>query len=129
MGVIGTLGTLPFTCAEGFVMTFRTMSRDLSERFASHDVIGGSPVLEWVGHDAASVRLDIRLDSSLGVPPSLAVKLVKTMMEMHTAWPLIVGPEYLGRFVIESISESRKHFTGIGVCQVAEISLSLKEAA
>ena len=129
MGVIGTLGTLPFTCAEGFVMTFRTMSREMSERFAAHEVIGGEPVLEWVGHDAATVRLDIRLDSTLGVPPSMAVKLIKTMMEMHTPWPLIIGPEYLGRFVIESVGENRRYFTGFGVCQVADVSLSLKEAA
>lgn len=127
MGVIGTLGTIPFTCAEGFVQTFHRLSRDLAERFAEHQVIGGNPVTEWVGHESVKVRLDIRLDSTLGAPPVLVMKLLETVMRAATPKMLIIGGEYLGRFVIESISEDRKTHTGFGVCQVAEVSLSLKE--
>lgn len=129
MGVIGTLGTVPFMCADGFVMTFHAMTRTMSERFAEHQVIGGTPVLEWVGRELHTVRMNIRLDSSLGVSPSLVVKMLKTMMESASPRVLIIGGEYLGKFVIESIHEDRRRFTGIGICQVSEIGLEMKEVS
>lgn len=129
MGIIGTLGTMPFSCAQGFVNTFHAMSRDLGERYGEHNVIGKKPVLEHVGPELVSIKLGMRFDSSLGAAPSLCMKLLKTMMESGMPHMLIVGGEYLGRFVIESISEDRRHWSGMGVCMVAEVSVSLKEAA
>lgn len=129
MGVIGTLGTMPFSCAQGFVNTFHSMSRDLGERYGEHAVIGRKPVLEHMGPELVSIKLDMRFDSGLGMPPSLAMKMLKTMMESGGSHMLIVGGEYLGRFVIESISEDRRQWSGMGVCMVAEVSVSLKGAA
>ena len=39
----------------------------------------------------------------------------------------MIGGEYLGRFVIESVSEERRFHTGAGVCIVAEASVELSE--
>ncbi len=125
--VIGVLGVLPFICSEGFVLTFNGLSRDLSTRWAQHDVIGSKPVLEWIGDDLASVNLSIRFDMSLGAPPMAGLFTLKTMMESREAHMLVIGGEFLGRFVIESISEERKFHTGAGICVVAEASITLKE--
>lgn len=129
LGVIGTLGVLPFVCSQGKVLTFNGLSRDLSARWAQHDVIGKKPVLEWVGDGLATVSLSIRFDMSLGAPPLAGLLALKTMMESRKDHMLIIGGEFLGRYVIESISEERKFHTGAGVCIVAEASITLKEWA
>ena len=127
MGVIGTFGTLPFVCSSVFVLTFSGLSRELSVRWAQHDVIGAKPVLEYIGSDLDSVSMSIRFDSTLGLAPLLGLKKLKGMLEDGSARALIIGGEYFGRFVMESISEERRHHTGFGVCQVAEAKISLKE--
>ena len=127
MGVIGTFGTLPFACSSAFVLTFSGLSRELSVRWAQHDVIGGKPVLEYIGPDLASISMSIRFDSTLGLAPLLGLKKLQGMLEDGTARALIIGGEYLGRFVLERIREERRHHTGLGVCQVAEAKISLKE--
>lgn len=127
LGVIGTLGELPFICSHGKVLTFSGLSRDLSVRWAQHDVIGKKPVLEWIGEELANVTLTIRFDVSLGSPPKEGLLGLKNMMTSRKDHMLIVGGDFLGRYVIESISEERKFHTGAGECQVAEATIALKE--
>lgn len=125
--VIGVLGSLPFVCAYGKVLTFTDLSREQSVRWARHDVIGKKPVLEWVGDDLARVSLKIRFDTNLSVPPMLGLKMLNSMLEDKKAKTLVIGGEYFGRFVIDSVGEDRKYFTGAGVCIVAEATVSLIE--
>ncbi len=126
-GVTGLLGVVPFVCSSNVVLTFQGVSRELSTRFAHHDVIGRKPVHEWVGDDANKVSFKIRFDSSLNSPPVAGLFLLKKMMETHQPQRLLLGPEYMGKFIIESISEERRFHTGLGVCQVAEATISLTE--
>ena len=125
--VIGTLGSLHFVCAYGKVLTFSDLTRQHSTRWAKHDVIGGKPVLEYVGENLASVSFKVRFDTSLGVPPLAGLWHLKKMRENRLYKTLIIGGEYLGRFVIESGSEERTFHTGAGVCQVAEATITLTE--
>lgn len=126
-GVLGTLGPLPFICSHEKVQTFSGLSRELSSRWAKHDVLHKKPVLEWVGDELASISLSIRFDSFLGSPPAEGLAELKKMLESREAHVLVIGGSLIGKFVIESISEERKFHTGAGVCQVAEAKLSLKE--
>ena len=128
-GVVGLLGTLPFVCASGLVLTFKDVSRELSSRWAHHEVIGKKPVHEWVGEDAQRISFKIRFDSSLNSPPSLGLFLLKKMLETHEPQRLLLWPEYMGKFIIESINEERRFHTGLGICQVAEAQITLTECA
>ena len=125
--VIGVLGALPFITAEGHVFTFHGLSHDLSTEFAEHKVLGGRPVLEWTGDGLETVSLSIRLDSSLGVPPAAGMKMLHALMDSHRPQPLVIGGAYWGGFVIEKVAEEHRYFTGLGICQVAEVSVSLKQ--
>ena len=128
-GVTGLLGLLPFVCSSSVVLTFQNASRELSTRFAHHEVIGRKPVHEWVGEDANRISFKIRFDSSLNSPPQAGLFLLKKMMDSHEPQRLLLGPEYMGKFIIESISEERRFHTGLGVCQVAEVTITLLECA
>lgn len=126
-GVVGCLGKLPFVCSESVVLTFSKLTRERKARWAKHDVIGKKPTLEWVGEDLNSVSLSIRLDTNLGVPPIIGFKLIEKMQASKEPHILLIGGEMLGRYVIDSVSETRKFHTGLGVCQVADVTLNMTE--
>jgi hypothetical protein len=128
-GIIGLLGEVPFVCAADKVLTFKDLTVENSTKWAQHDVINQKPVLEYVGEELREVSLKIRLDSNLNVSPSLGIQALNAIRKRHKAVPLLIGGEYFGRFVIESLSEDRKYHTGVGVCQIAEVTLTLKEHA
>lgn len=127
--MIGTLGELPFVCSRKKVLTFKELSRQHAARWAKHDIIGKKPLLEYVGPDLSSASLSIRLDVSLGVLPAVAMLRLKKMLDNKQYKTLIIGGEYLGRYVIKSVSEDRLHHTGKGVCIVAEVTVELEEWA
>lgn len=125
--LIGSIGQLPFVCSSEKVLTFNNLTKEKSVRWAQHDVLGKKPVLEFVGYDLSSVSFSIRLDVSLGVLPEKGLQRLEKMMENRQYKTLIIGNEYLGRYIIENISETRKYHNGNGVCLVAEATLKLKE--
>lgn len=127
--VIGALGSLPFLCSSSYVLTFKDLSRELNSRWAKHEVLGKRPLLEYVGPDLMTVSMSIRFDTSLGTPPMVLLAKLKRMHENGMAKSLIIGGEYLGRYILESVSEERKFHTGAGVCMIAEASISLTEWA
>ncbi|MBO4725737.1 MAG: phage tail protein, partial [Firmicutes bacterium] len=57
---IGSFGSLAFVCSMKRVRTFSELSRELSVRWAKHDLIGRKPDLEWVGEDLNSVSIQMR---------------------------------------------------------------------
>mgnify|MGYP003298775927 CR=1 FL=1 len=127
LGVIGVLGNLPFVCSHGMVMTFSKLTRERKVRGAKHELIGQKPALEWVGEDLNTASLTIRLDSNLGMPPILGLKLLEKMQTSKAPHILLIGGEMLGRYVIDSIREERKFHSGAGVCMIAEVTLDLTE--
>ena len=129
MPVLGVFGEMPFVCAYDKVFTFNDLSRSRSVRWAKHDVIGAKPVLEYVGSELDKVSLKIRFDTSLNMPPAVGLLMLKKLTDDHEAKALVIGGEYVGRFVIESVTETRRHHTGAGVCIVAEAAIELTEVA
>lgn len=126
-GVTGLLGALPFVCSSNIVNTFKDVNRELATKYARHDVIGKKPVLEWIGEEPDKISFKIRFDSSLNSPPETGLFLLKRMLDSHKPQRLLLGPRYMGKFVLESISEERRFHTGLGVCQIAEATISLTE--
>lgn len=127
--LLAAYGSIPFYCSYGKVLTFNDLSVERGAKWAQHEVIGGKPVLEWTGEELVRVSLSIRFDTGLGMPPVIGLNHLKKMLENRKWKPLVVGMEYIGRFVIESISEERTWHTGAGVCQVATASITLIEHA
>ncbi len=129
LGVIGVFGDIPFVCSQSLVLTFRDLSRKNSTKWARHEVLGRKPVLEWIGENADEVSFRIRFDQSLNAPPLAGLTALKALMETHEPQILIIGGEYLGKFVIESVDEERRYHSGAGICIVAEADITLTECA
>lgn len=98
-----------------------------STRWATHEVIGKKPVVEYVGPGLASVSFTIQLNSLLGMPPIAVLKGLQMLMEKKEAQRLLIGPDYLGKFVIESVSEDRKEHTNLGIPVSGSVTITLKE--
>ncbi len=126
---VGLFGNLPFLCSSAVTFTFKDLSVSRSSRWATHEIIGKKPVLEYIGPGLTEVTFNIQLNSMLGTPPLVALVGLKKMLEDRKAERLLIGPDYLGKFVIESIGETRKNHNSFGVCVSAEVSITLKEAA
>lgn len=124
---IGSLGQLPFVCSRKKVLTFTDLSKENAVRWAKHDVIGKKPVLEYIGPDLSSVSMTIRFDLALGAPPIVYLNRLKRMLENRQYKTLIIGGEFIGRYVLESVSEVRKFHNGAGICQVAVVTITLTE--
>ena len=75
--VLGLFGRLVFLCAEGHVLTPHAFSREVSARWARHDILGAMPVHEWTGENPDEISLDIMLNASLGVPPDTALAVLR----------------------------------------------------
>lgn len=125
---VGLFGVIPFVCSSAVVMTFRNLRVDRRMRWTTHEVIGQKPVLELIGPDLTSVTFDIQLNTLLGMPPTVGILAFRKLLEQGKPQRLIIGPDYFGKFVIESISEAQTHHTGFGIPVAATLSITLKEA-
>ena len=125
----GLFGKVPFVSSSAIVYTFKDLSVSRSARWATHEIIGKKPKLEYIGPGLTEVSFNIQLNSSLGTPPLVALIMLKEMLEKKQPERLLIGPDYLGKFVIESISEGRKYHNNFGICVSAEVGITLKEAA
>lgn len=126
--VLGLFGRLVFLCAEGHVLTPHAFSREVSARWARHDILGAMPVHEWTGENPDEISLDIMLNASLGVPPDTALAVLRSMHRQKDAQMLFLGARYLGNFLLQSWSESCRHFNGAGAPLLVEASLKLVQA-
>lgn len=125
----GLFGKVPFVSSSAVVYTFKDLSVSRSARWATHEIIGKKPKLEYIGPGLTEVSFNIQLNSSLGTPPLVALIMLKKMLEKKQPERLLIGSDYLGKFVIESIGEERKYHNNFGICVSAEVSITLKEAA
>lgn len=128
-GVTGLFGNIPFVTSSAACLTFKDLKVERSIRWATHDVIGKKPVTEYIGPGLATVTFTIQLNSFLGTPPIVVFKGLKLLMEQKKAQRLLIGPDYLGKFVIESVSEDRKEHTNLGIPVSGSVTLTLREAA
>lgn len=129
LGFLGMLGDIPFICSHEKVLTYSDLKSEHSVRYAIHEVIGKKQVLEFLGEDLSRVSFQIRFDSTLGFPPSVGLLALREVMREGTAKRLLIGPEYMGKYVINAISEERKFHTGAGVCLVAVANITLTECS
>lgn len=109
------------------VMTFDNFQRRTRARYARHQLINKTSVLEKVGDEPSKITFDVKLVRDLGVKPEEEIERIRQYIKDGTAESLIIGSEVLGEFVIVELSEGRAYVDCFGRTQVAELSLMLEE--
>lgn len=130
MGDIGALGDIAFTVSSyNDIFTFSDYTRQANARFAEHEVIGGKSLIEFLGTNANTITLSIKLHASWGVNPRQEVARLIEYLEKGEVLPLVLASEPVGNgwWVLESLSESHIHYDLSGVPIYIQISIGLKE--
>lgn len=128
--MIGTLGTkIIFEVSAERLLTFETITREISGRWTSHEVLSGKPKTEYLGPGAQAASLTIRLSAALGVKPREMLETIESMVESGSAEYLVVGGKMIGqnKFYIESASESWDRLYSRGELAAASVALNLGE--
>ena len=102
-------------------------------QYATHDILNGGQVLQFMGRELETIDLSIHLSSDLlqpmGKNPRIELELLGLLAAQGTAQTLIIGLLPVGRFVIEDISETWKRISHRGALTAADVDLKLKEYA
>lgn len=124
-GIQGIFGMVPFTCSSAQVLTFKDVSIQHTSRYVTHDVIGQQPVNEYIGPALTTVSFNVQLRTQQNSPPAVYIILLKEMLENGKSYPLCLGPDYLGRYILNSFTENRIYFNGFGTAIATDVALQL----
>lgn len=114
--------------SETKIMTFDNFQRRTRARYARHQLINRTSVLEKVGMEPDQITLDIKLIRELlGTSVESEVEKIREYIKEGTEESLIIGSEVLGEFVISELSEERLFVDCFGRAQVAELNLTFEE--
>lgn len=97
--------------------------------FASHDVLGGTPILENMGIDSATVSLKgcLKPEHFGGLPE---LESLRAAQRTGTPLPLIRGDfTPLGFFVIEEVEVEHEILNEFGIGREIEVEVKLKSVA
>ena len=128
--MIGTLGRkIIFEVSDNRVLTFESMSREVSGRWTEHEVLGVKPKAEFLGPGLQTISLTIHLSAALGVKPRRILDMVERMVERGSAEYLVIGGRLVGRrpFRVTGSSEAWDKVYSRGELAKATLTISLDE--
>ena len=126
---VGSLGEVLFAVSSYKALTFRDFKREGGAKYATHEVIGQPPKVEYLHRELEKLSLEIDLVSSLGVNPEDEVQKITDMCNDGEANYLVINGQVYGdcQWVIESYSEEVKYFGADGETIVSKVNLKLVE--
>lgn len=74
MATIAKWGDITFRVSSEQVFSFRKMKRSYSARWATHNIPGKRPKMEFQGANMDEMSIEVILDAELGVKPRAAMK-------------------------------------------------------
>lgn len=128
--MIGTLGSkIIFEVSDERAFTFRTMTREITGRWAEHEVMGAKPKAEFLGPGLQAGTLEITLSAMLGVRPREVLEAVEEMVESGAVEYLVIGNKPVGKnpFRLLSSSEEWNTVYSRGELVKAKLTISLGE--
>lgn len=127
--LVGSLGDVIFEVSSYKVLTFKEFKREGGAKYATHEVIGQPPKVEFLHRELEKLSLEIDLVKNLGVKPEDEVQKISDMCNDGEANYLIFGGKVYGdcQWVIESYSENVRYFGANGETILSKVNLKLTE--
>ena len=126
--MLGSYGDIVFTVSNGKVLTFDGLEKDLSARFSKQEIHLNKPVLEFIGEDLAEIKLNIKLDTSLGINPKKQLDKIEASIKNGERKVLMIGTNVFGYFAIQKISQKFNRIDNRGNLLAVDIQLNLMES-
>ncbi|WP_282012772.1 phage tail protein [Pyramidobacter piscolens] len=124
---IGTFGAVTFEASREFVRTFDDLQRSGQTQYAEHARIGLKPLLQYVSPGLETISFKMSFSVELHVDPRGEIDLLRVMRDQGHAALLVLDGRPLGRFVVQSLSETWRRVDNTGYLCAAEVQVSLKE--
>ena len=126
---LGALGDIVFQVSSREVITFRDMKRTTKARYATHEINGQKPLLEYLGPDGEEITFTMKFSTSWGAEPSEQAGRLRELCEKGEAMYLVIGNQTIGanQWIIESVGESLESVDNMGRVIVSEVDVTLKE--
>lgn len=126
--MIGSFGKMIFEVSEQRVRNFKNLKRDVTARYATHEVINAKPRLEFLGVGLENASFAIELNQTLGIQVSNSIKEWEKLCQSAAVSKLVLGGEVIGsRWVILSVSTGYNIISNRGKILSATLDISLQE--
>lgn len=124
----GSIGDVEFTVSEQDVFTFKAMSCKREVSFGEHAVMEGIPRLQHTGRKLDTMSLPIVIDTSRPGSVLFADRMSQfvALADKGEDLPLVLGQNYMGQWVINSVSVEATTIHGIYI-QRGSMTLELTE--
>ena len=126
--VIGTLGTVTFQASSEVVETIHNLKWTSSGNYTQHQVHGGKAVPEFIGRNCDQITFEILLSIFVGTNPLAELDKLSGMLKSGVAYPLVMGTDVYGKWLVSSVSRSFDHLFQDGSLISAKAQITLLEA-
>lgn len=126
---IGAFNELVFEVSTERVITYDDYKRETKARYARHELINQTSVLEYLGRDLEEITFTMMFTVSLGVDPAEETSKLRRMCLDGVADYLILGNTVVGEnlWTIESVGESKKAVDHFGKTIVSSVNVKMVE--
>ena len=123
MARMGNFGPVVFETSSSKVKNWDKISETYRARYAVHEVVDGLPVRQYLGEALPEVSITIRFNRAFCDPEAETAEL-KGLID-GKAYPLVIGEDVIGEFVLEEAVIIRERSTDKGKILIAEVELKL----
>lgn len=126
---IGAFNELVFEVSTEKVLTYDEYKRESKARYARHELINQTSVLEYLGRDLEEITFTMMFTVSLGINPAEETSKVRKLCLDGVADYLILGNTVVGEnlWTIESVSEAKKAVDHFGKTIVSSVEVKMVE--
>lgn len=127
--IVGNLGAIPFVVARGYVRTFDGYSRTSQARWATHELVGAKPIMEFLGPGLEKVQFKMLFRADLGMSPEREARKLRELRDSGEAMVLIIGGRPIGnnKWTVESVNESVTYWDALGRALSISVDVTLNE--
>lgn len=127
--MIGFFGDVVFETSDSRLLTFNGFTREVSSRYAEHEVLLKKPKIEYLGPGLDTITFTIDINGSFGVKPREEMDRWVVLARKGQAYTLVIGAKPLGsdKWVVERVSEAWEIIFNRGELYSGKIDVTLKE--
>ena len=126
---LGAFADLVFEVSSLRTLTFDRFKRDTKARFAKHELINQTTVLEYLGRDLEQITFSMKFNRQLNVDPRVETRKIRQLCADGIADYLIIGNQVIGDnlWVIESTGEAVEFWDNRGQILVSTVEVKMSE--
>lgn len=129
--MIASLGDIVFEVSSDTVRTFKNLKYNVSAKYQNHAKLGGRPTTEYIGIDAESLTMTVKLSALHGLDPRKEMKKFNDACRKGTLLRFVLGNKKFGnyRWVITKVGNSIERIDKKGNILSVELSVTLSSYA